>query len=247
MSAFAKVEAVYEKFGAEEPFYAVLSYDEYKQDNLDAEQFFRTGEELIGERLQAIVDYPLEIDPARALDFGCGVGRLTNALGRHFEEVIGVDVSSTMIENANKLRRSENCTFVVNKQQDLSLFGDDHFSFIYSDITIQHIPVPASENYIRDFLRILKPGGLALFLIPDGPLHLQGSLPARVDKFYREQFRPFYKRIRGKREVQIHRLAQQRVTQLVSQSGGKLLRVEPHSRWANRPKRYKSLYYWVMK
>ncbi|HCK40287.1 MAG TPA: hypothetical protein DHW22_01500 [Planctomycetaceae bacterium] len=247
MDAFAKVEAVYEKFGAEEPYYAVLSYDEYKQDNLDAEQFFRTGEELIDERLQAIADFPFQLDPNRALDFGCGVGRLTNALGRHFDEVIGVDISSTMIENANKLRRCDNCQFVVNKQEDLSLFRDEHFSFIYSDITIQHIPSPASENYIRDFVRILKPGGLALFLVPDGPSHLQGSLPARVDKFYREQFKPFYKRIRGKHEVQIHRLAQQRIAQLVSESGGRLLRTEPHARWANRPKRYKPLYYWVTK
>ena len=183
MSAFAKVEAVYEKFGAEEPFYAVLSYDKYKQDNLDAEQFFGQGKNLSGERLQAIVDYPPRNRPRARFGFWLRCGASHNALGRHFEEVIGVDVSSTMIENANKLRRSENCTFVVNKQQDLSLFGDDHFSFIYSDITIQHIPVPASENYIRDFLRILKPGGLALFLIPDGPLHLQGSLPARSTSF----------------------------------------------------------------
>ena len=247
MSAFAKVEAVYEKFGAEEPFYAVLTYDEYKQDNLDAEQFFRTGEELVDARLQAIANQNLEIDRERALDFGCGVGRLTNALGRHFDEVVGVDVSSTMIQNANRLRRSENCSFVVNKREDLSLFADEHFSFVYSDITIQHIPAPASENYIRDFMRILKPGGLALFLVPDGPLYLQGSLPARVDRFYREQFRPFYKRIRGKHEVQIHRLAQQRVEQLITESGGKLLQVEPHARWANRSKRYKPLYYWATK
>jgi len=148
MSAFAKVEAVYEKFGSEDPFYAVLTGDEYKRENLDIEKFYRTGEELIDRQLQDIAAAGLSVDRRRALDFGCGVGRLTNALGRHFDKVIGVDISSTMIENAKKQQRSENCEFVVNKRQDLSLFEDNHFSFVYSDITIQHIPAPASENYL---------------------------------------------------------------------------------------------------
>lgn len=247
MDAFAKVEAVYEKFGADEPFYAVLTSNEYKGNNLDVEQFFRTGEELIDRQLQAIADRQIEFNRTRALDFGCGVGRLTNALGRHFDKVVGVDISTTMIDNALKQRRSENCEFVVNKRQDLQVFEDGYFSFIYSDITLQHIPSPASENYIRDFMRILSPGGLAVFLVPDGPMFNSGTLPARLNKFYRERFRPFYKRIRGKHEVQIHSLARQRVEQLVAESGGEVLRVEPHPHWADRTKKYKPLYYWATK
>ncbi len=247
MHAFAQVEAVYEKFGAEEPFYAVLTYDQYKRDQLDPEQFFGTGEKLIDERMQALAARQLTVDRTRALDFGCGVGRLTNALARHFDEVVGVDVSSTMIRQANDLRRQENCSFVVNKRQDLSIFPEGHFSFVYSDITIQHIPTPAAENYIRDFLRLLTPGGLALFLVPDGPQHVPGSPAARWDRFYREQFRPFYKRIRGKHAVQIHRLAQHRVAQLIAESSGQLLAVEPHPQWSQKSKRYKPLYYWATK
>ena len=41
-----------------------------------------------------------------ALDFGCGVGRLTHALAPHFERTYGVDVSSTMIEQAQAARRA---------------------------------------------------------------------------------------------------------------------------------------------
>ncbi|MCH2115522.1 MAG: class I SAM-dependent methyltransferase [Pirellulales bacterium] len=247
MSAFASVESVYEKFGAEEPYYAVLTSAKYKGRNVDIEEFFRTGEELIDRQMQAIAAQKIQLDRSRALDFGCGVGRLTNALGRHFDEVIGVDISSTMIENAKIQRRSENCSFVVNKREDLSQFESGHFSFIYSDITIQHIPPPASENYIRDFLRLLTPGGIALFLVPDGPLFSHGSLPARFDKFYRERFRPFYKWVRGKRPVQIHRLARERVQQLVEESGGDLVRVESHPRWTSGSKKYKPLYYWARK
>ncbi len=36
----------------------------------------------------------------KALDFGCGVGRLTQALADYFNEVAGVDVSPTMVNKA---------------------------------------------------------------------------------------------------------------------------------------------------
>ena len=42
---------------------------------------------------------------ALALDFGCGAGRLSRALAAHFEHVVGVDVSASMIETARALNR----------------------------------------------------------------------------------------------------------------------------------------------
>lgn len=247
MNAFSKTESAYEKFGADEPFYAVLTEEKYKRKQLDQELFFGTGEELLALQMQLIQDRGIDVPRGTALDFGCGVGRLTNAMATYFNEVIGVDISSTMISNANQLKRRSNCSFQVNKRADLSVFKDDQFDFIYSDITIQHIPSPESENYIRDFFRILAPGGLAIFLVPDGPVLRPNSLPARLDKFYREQVRPFHKRIRGKYEVQVHRISQHRVETLIEESGGEIISVEAHPRWAQRSKRYKPLYYWASK
>lgn len=247
MSAFSKIESAYEKFGADEPFYAVLTEEKYKRKQLDQELFFSTGEDLIARQMQLIQDRGIHVSRANALDFGCGVGRLTNAMATYFDEVVGVDISSTMIANANQLKRRGNCSFQVNKRPDLTIFDEGQFDFIYSDITIQHIPAPESENYIRDFFRVLSPGGLALFLVPDGPVLRPNSIPARFEKFYREQVRPFHKRIRGKYEVQVHRISQHRVESIIQESGGKLLSVESHPRWAERSKRYKPLYYWASK
>ncbi len=247
MSAFSNIESAYEKFGAEEPFYAVLTEEKYKRKQLDEELFFKTGEDLLARQMKLIQDRGIQISRGRALDFGCGVGRLTNAMATYFDEVIGVDLSSTMIGNANQLKRRQNCSFQVNKKPDLSLFPDSQFDFIYSDITIQHIPSPESENYIRDFFRVLAPGGLAIFLVPDGPVLRPNSLPARFEKFYCEQVRPFHKRIRGKYEVQVHRISQQRVETIIRESNAHLLSVEPHPRWAERTKKYKPLYYWASK
>ena len=247
MGAFSKTEAAYEKFGAEEPFYAVLTEEKYNRKQIDQELFFRTGEDLLARQMQLIEDRGVHLARENALDFGCGVGRLTNAMALHFENVIGVDISSTMIEQANQLKRHENCSFQVNKRADLSVFDDGQFDFIYSDITIQHIPQPESENYIRDFFRVLAPGGLALFLVPDGPVLRPDSFPARFDKFYRERVRPFHKRMRGKYQIQVHRMSQHRVETIIKETGGRLLSVEPHPQWADRSKRYKPLYYWGIK
>jgi ubiquinone/menaquinone biosynthesis C-methylase UbiE len=148
---------------------------------------------------------------------------------------------------AKDAQRRENCAFVTNKRDDLSMFNENVFDLIYSDITIQHIPAPASETYIREFFRILAPGGLAVFLVPDGPVLQPGTVHHRFETFYREQFRPFYKRVRGKQQVQVHRLACERVQQLITESGGQLLDVEVHPDWVNKSKRYKPLYYWAMK
>lgn len=54
----------------------------------------------------------------RALDFGCGVGRLTQALGARFDEVVGIDISSSKVKLAEELNTSPNCKFVVNNVAD---------------------------------------------------------------------------------------------------------------------------------
>ena len=107
MSAFSNIESAYEKFGAEEPFYAVLTEEKYKRKQLDEELFFKTGEDLLARQMKLIQDRGIQISRGRALDFGCGVGRLTNAMATYFDEVIGVDISSTMIGNANQLTTPE--------------------------------------------------------------------------------------------------------------------------------------------
>ncbi|MCG8449796.1 MAG: class I SAM-dependent methyltransferase [Pirellulales bacterium] len=247
MSAFSDVASAYEAFGSDDPFYAVLTHDEYRKDRLDKTEFYETGREQIATVFQTAERLKIELHHGRACDFGCGVGRLTNALATRFEEVVGVDVSSTMVETAVAHCQHENCRFVVNKRQDLQLFGDAEFDFIYSDITIQHIPKPASENYIREFLRILRPGGLAVFLVPDGPDHPAGSLSARIDRFHREKFRPWLKRVRGKHPVQLHSIPRQRVESLVSEQGGKLLHTEVAPRFRNSTRRYLPLFYWVQR
>jgi ubiquinone/menaquinone biosynthesis C-methylase UbiE len=245
MTAFENVSNVYEKFGADEPFYAVLSESQYKRNRLDVGAFFAHGRRQIDELIAEIDAQGLRLGRHRALDFGCGVGRLSCALALHFDKVTGVDVSSSMIATARDHCRRSNCEFLVNKKENLGDFPNGYFDFVLSDITIQHIPAPASENYVRDFLRVLKPNGLAIFLIPDGPDYQPNSLGERWERFYRERVRPFTKRVRGKHAVQVHYLARQRVESLVTNAGGFVYATEVHPDWTSCPRPYKPLYYWA--
>ncbi|MEN0110582.1 MAG: methyltransferase domain-containing protein [Planctomycetota bacterium] len=246
MSAFERVSDAYERFGREEPFYAVLTTDEFRGQQIDKQSFYETGRRVIGDVLAEAARRGVDPARGRALDFGSGVGRLTNALAEHFEEAIGVDISSTMVKTANAHRRSDNCHFIVNKRPDLSLFADGEFDFVFSDITIQHVPRPASEEYLREFLRVLRPGGLAVFLVPDGPDRKAGSPVDRISRFYRERVRPAIKRLRKKHPIQVHRIARRRVEGLIAGERGELLAVEPPAAFRNR-RRYKPLFYWVRK
>lgn len=105
---------------------------------------------------------------SRALDFGCGIGRLTQALARYYEHVDGVDISPEMIELATEYDR-KGCSYHVNTTNDLALFDDDTFDLVYTMIVLQHMPRRYQREYVHEFFRVLKPGGVAMFEMPDGP------------------------------------------------------------------------------
>lgn len=153
----------------------------------DPAAFFKTGTDEIAsllDRLRAAGAMPA-LD--RALDFGCGVGRLTQALGGHFARTDGVDISAVMIEQARRLsRRAAACHYHLNTAGDLALFGDATFDFIYSSITLQHMAPEFSRRYIGEFFRVARPGGVAVFQIPSHLVHVErpqtrqeGALPAQ--------------------------------------------------------------------
>jgi len=101
-----------------------------------------------------------------ALDFGCGVGRLTQALARRFDFCMGVDIAEEMIRKANALNQFANCRYVVNAESQLP-FEDASFAFIYSNIVLQHVPPRFAEEYLREFVRVLAPGGVLVFGVQD--------------------------------------------------------------------------------
>jgi SAM-dependent methyltransferase len=241
--ALKHVQETYEKLGAEDPLYAVLSFSETKRNRWNPEEFFARGREEIHAVLEFVSRLGLEPGRGRALDFGCGAGRLTQALCEEFDEAVGVDISSTMIDTANRFnKQGGRCRYLVNTSDHLPMLEDGSFDFVYSNITLQHVPPEASTRYIAEFVRVLRPGGVALFQLPDGPFHKPGGLGERWYAFRRGPFRRFWKRIRGKAPVEIHYVNRKRVCEIVEKAGATVVDVREDDT-ARRKRR--SLFYTV--
>src|SRR5437867_285535 len=135
-----RVRRNWERLARTDPLWAILS-DPAKRDNQwDVREFFRTGEEEIQAALDALARLGLRPRRDRALDFGCGVGRLTQALALHFREVHGLDISLSMVERARRHNRhGARCTYHCSGARELP-FADSGFDFVYSVLTLQHMP-----------------------------------------------------------------------------------------------------------
>jgi len=161
------LQQVWEDWARADPLWAILSYPSKTERRWDSEEFFLTGKAEIQEVMDDLARRSIAVRRGRALDFGCGVGRLTQALAEFFERCDGVDISPTMVDRAREYNRfPERCTFHVNGAPDLQIFPSGSFDFIYSNIVLQHIEPELSERYVREFVRILANGGLAMFQVP---------------------------------------------------------------------------------
>lgn len=157
----------WDQFGRTDPLWAIRT-SEGKQGNKWAlEEFFATGESEIEATFQYIASLGVTVPRGTALDFGCGIGRLTQAIALRFERTYGVDIAVSMIEKARQHNRHGNhCTYVLNEVDHLGIFGDHSFDFICSHITLQHMQPTYAKKYIGEFLRLLRPAGVLVFQLP---------------------------------------------------------------------------------
>lgn len=133
-----------------------------------AEEFFATGEQEIAAIVAGLEEHRLMPRTGRALDFGCGLGRLSRALSSRFDEVVGIDASPAMIDGAERLNAdTANCSFAVNERSDLAQLAAASFDLVLSLITLQHVSSRAAiRRYIREFARVTAPGGVIVFQLP---------------------------------------------------------------------------------
>jgi len=220
------VKRTFERFGHDDPLYAVLSHPGRRHNKWDLVEFFETGRREIGELLRYLERLRVPLGHGRALDFGAGVGRLSQALAEHFERVVGVDIAESMAAKARELnRQGDRVDYRVNTTDDLAQLETGSFDLVYSNITLQHMPPEHSARYIREFFRVLKPGAIAVFQVPSGSPYRPGSLGAWWYAVRRGPLRRFWKKVRGKPPVEMHYIPRAEVELLVSESGGRLVDV----------------------
>ena len=212
----------WEKFAKTDPLWAILINREKRGNKWRIEDFFKTGLDEINGIMQEVESMNLKIGHGRALDFGCGVGRLTRALANYFDEVSGVDISESMIRLAEKYNREiSKCRFYLNQRDDLRFFGDDTFDFVYSSITLQHMKPHYTTKYLNELLRIISPRGLLVFQLAEERIGLK-TLPNR-SRMLAYKIRS---RLMNRPIMEMHGIRKQSVISIISNYGGKTLKVE---------------------
>jgi SAM-dependent methyltransferase len=162
----------WERLGRNDPYYGVYTVEEFHGRELDEharERFFASG----GEHIEGLLaDIRGLIDsnytPEKALEYGCGVGRLLIPLAARTRRLVGVDVSPSMLTEARR-----NCADFGVRQVDL--VGTDaidqlepEFDLVHSSLVLQHVPVPEGERIFARLVLLIRPGGVGAIQVPIG-------------------------------------------------------------------------------
>jgi SAM-dependent methyltransferase len=160
-------DADWRELGATEPFWGVASLPRFRSENLKAEDvvsFYDSGVGHLADIVGRLRQQTGVAPGGRALDFGCGTGRLSEAMTAHADQVVGYDISPGMLEKA-RLKGGARYTDVL---------PEGPFDWINSFIVFQHIPPERGTALFEQLLDRLAPGGhVSLHLTVWREPHLQ--------------------------------------------------------------------------
>ncbi|HSW07415.1 methyltransferase domain-containing protein [Aquabacterium sp.] len=158
------------QWGERDPYYAVITHEMFRRDKLDPAAlrlFFKSGR---AHAKHVLAVCKRHFDPAfvpsRVLDFGCGVGRLLVGFAEWADEIVGVDISQAMLDEARKncdARGLQNIVLLRSDDQLSQVQGQ--FDLVHSTIVLQHIDPRRGCELFGRLVERVKPGGL-------GSLHL---------------------------------------------------------------------------
>ena len=155
-------DEAWEKFGRQAPYFGVLADGKFAADRIheNRDEFFATGRAFVSQLTARYERHFGGLPRGRALDHGCGVGRLTLPLAAEFESVVGLDVSPSMlsegIANAREFSVG-NVQFALADDQLSNAPGT--FDFVNSYITLQHVPVRRGMSILFQLIEKMSPGG----------------------------------------------------------------------------------------
>jgi SAM-dependent methyltransferase len=201
-------DRAWEDWGAVDPLYAILTDPKYRHGGGDRGEFLATGAEFAASIVKQCDALGLAQGRGRALDFGCGVGRVTAPLSETFAEVVGLDISDSMVATARRLHADRsNCSFEVQRSSDLRHYADGSFDFVLCVLVLQHLSSQeAILRYLAEFARVLGPGGALVVQLPS--VVPAPTVPAswRTRAGLRSRTGPFLRRLGVSPQVLYHRL-----------------------------------------
>jgi SAM-dependent methyltransferase len=215
---FAHIKTVWEHFGKTEPYWSVISSDNFRLAEIHKSRndFNESGRDNVDTLFNSLKRNM--IDPSSlktCLEYGCGIGRVTYWLSQRFEKVIGYDISTSHIELAEKYlqdRDIKNVTlYKIRKPLDISNFPK--VDLVYSVIVLQHNPPPIIRLIIKELLKALNPGGIAFLQVPTYRLGYHFNVLEYMTK-----------EVNGNR-VEMHFLPQNEIFEIIDGGNARILEV----------------------
>jgi SAM-dependent methyltransferase len=107
----------------------------------------------------------------RVLEVGCGQGHLTEAIASRGVDIIGVDANPRAPEVAGNGR-------IRHMSAESLDFEDGAFDAVIAVHAIEHIP--RLSRAFAEMVRVLKPGGRAVFVYPAEPIQGLYAIPSSI-------------------------------------------------------------------
>ena len=167
-------DKAWRKWGRDDPYFGVLADERFAAARIgdSRDEFFATGRAYVTGLLAQFEQHFGPVTRHRALDHGCGVGRLSLPLAAKFAQVVALDVAPAMLAEAAANAAAAGAANISFAHADDALTeAEGGFDFVNSHLVLQHIPV-------RRGLRILD--ALVDRVAPGGGFHLHVSL--RTDR-----------------------------------------------------------------
>jgi ubiquinone/menaquinone biosynthesis C-methylase UbiE len=221
----------WDRLAETDPLWAVLTNPDRKGNRWPLDEFFANGRFTVAAEIAGVRQRYPALRHGPALDFGCGVGRLTQGLALHFDHVTGVDLSEKMLALARQHNQhGAKVRYLHNPHPDLRLLADNQFDFVYSIITLQHMEPAYARRYIAEFVRVTAPGGAILFQVPsEQPREKPDAglrtlwLPTLYTRLRRRVLRRFRVWFVTEPLMEMHALPRAEVVTLLAQCGAELL------------------------
>ena len=130
-----------------------------------------------------------EINPINksVLDVATGTGSLAIDLSKSAEKVIGIDLSSKMLDVAEKKRKNDNLSFLLMDASNMK-FNDEEFDLVTISLGLHDMPLDIRTLVLKEVKRVLKRDGKLYILEYDLPQNPLGAVSSRLINTFESKY-----------------------------------------------------------